>query len=109
MNGFRTDDFQIDGLPVDLDRPVADDDTRQNDFHRILCAGQNCPSIFRAQLFKRLAATSGDCFKKGQVRVFNTWAARSEGIADGEGEEGGGQGLGDDVHEEFLFFGRCGP
>ncbi|MDF9880232.1 hypothetical protein OKW12_001400 [Pseudomonas silensiensis] len=99
----RPDDFQVDGLPVDLDRTIADVHTRQINLHRVLRTGQHRTGIFGAQLLKRLATAGGEGFEEGLGIVFDTRAAGGECIADGKGEKGSGQGVFDDVHGANPF------
>ncbi len=99
----RADNLQGDRLTVDLDRPLADFDAREVDFHRGLGAGQDCPGITWAQLFQGTATAGGKGIEECLGVVLDAGAAGGEGLADAEGEEGGGQGLLHEVHGEILL------
>ena len=98
----RPHHFQVDGLAIDLDRLVADFNPGQVNLYRRLGTGQHRTGILRAQLFQRFATAGGEGFEEGLGVVFDTRAAGGECVADGEGEEGGGQGF-FDVHAQFHF------
>ncbi|CAI8827136.1 hypothetical protein EMIT0P100_10784 [Pseudomonas sp. IT-P100] len=99
----RPYDFQVDGLTIDLDRTIADVHTRQINLHRVLRTGEHRTGVFRTQLLERLATTGSEGFEEGLGVVFDAGAASGKSVADGEGEEGRGQGFFDEVHEEILF------
>ncbi|MCY1349755.1 hypothetical protein D9M68_340460 [compost metagenome] len=96
------DDGQVDLLAIRVDGLLAHVSLGQFQLHAGLGTGQHRAGVLGRQGFQGFAAACGQGFEEGLGGVLDAWAARGEGVADGQGEQAAGDESADRFHGVFL-------